>query len=419
MIDIFKQLIVSNQERIQSVELIERDIPIDLNASYVIVGPRRAGKTYFLYQLIQKTFGNEQSQRVLYINFEDERLLEITSKDLVLILDAYKELFDNKPVIYFDEIQNVDNWQTYCRRLVDEGYQVYVTGSNTNMLSQEIAATLGGRFFIKEIFPLSFVEYLMFHGIVINSHSQYSSNAPLIKRYFNDYLKYGGFPELIKYTDKRDYLNNLFKKVFYGDILVRYNLKNKKALELLVKKLAESVEDETSFNRMKNLLQSIGIKVSTNTIIDYLTYLKESYLVIPIQNIINKFSDREMKKKYYFIDVGLLNLFLLEDFGKLLENLVFNELNRNNRETLMYYKRRTETDFFLPEQERLIQVSFDISNTETRAREIKSLLTSMKDLKVEKGLILTQHAAKEEFNHDNKKITIMPTWQWLLENNNW
>jgi len=143
-------------------------------------------------------------------------------------------------------------------------------------------------------------------------------------------------------------------------------------LELLVKKLAESVKDETSFNRMKNLLQSIGIKVGTNTIIDYLEYLKESYLMIPIQNIINKFSNREMKKKYYFIDVGILNLFLLEDFGKLLENLVFNEINRNNRESLFYYKRRIETDFFLPNEEKLIQVSFDISNTETRAREIKS-----------------------------------------------
>jgi len=339
----------------------------------------------------------------------------VTSKDFSLILEAYKELYDSKPIIYFDEIQNVDNWQIYCRRLVDEGYRVFVTGSNANMLSHEMASTLGGRFLIKEIFPLSFKEYLKFNGFLINPNIQYSSKIPIIKRHFNDYIKYGGFPELIKYTDKRDYLNNLFKKVFYGDILVRYNLKNKKALELLVKKLAESVKDETSFNRMKNLLQSIGIKVGTNTIIDYLEYLKESYLMIPIQNIINKFSNREMKKKYYFIDVGILNLFLLEDFGKLLENLVFNEINRNNRESLFYYKRRIETDFFLPNEEKLIQVSFDISNTETRAREIKSLQTSMKDLKVEKGLILTQHTPKEEINFEEKIITIMPTWQWLLD----
>lgn len=236
MIEIFKQIIVSNQERIQSIELIERDLSIDFRANYVIVGPRRSGKTYFLYQLIQKTISQDTSNRILYINFEDERLLEVLSKDLVFILEAFEELYDEKPIIYFDEIQNVENWQTYCRRLADEGYQVYVTGSNAKMLSQEIASILGGRFLIKEIFPLSFREYLTFNGVEINKNLQYSSKAPLIKRHFNEYMKFGGFPELMKYTDKRDYLNNLFKKVFYGDILLRHDLKNKKALELLVKK---------------------------------------------------------------------------------------------------------------------------------------------------------------------------------------
>lgn len=148
--------------------------------------------------------------------------------------------------------------------------------------------------------------------------------------------------------------------------------------------------------------------------IEYLGYLQESFLLIPIHNITNKFSDREMKKKYYFIDVGILNLFLLGDSGKLLENLIFNELYRKHGENVTYYKRRVESDFYLPDQEIMIQVSFDISDTETQEREIKSLISSMKDLKVNRGLILTHNFTEEELNYNNYRITLIPAWKWLL-----
>lgn len=414
MFDIIKKIIIRNQERIQGIELTERSLSIDLNANYVIVGPRRAGKTYFLYQIIQKIVKSGSIDQILYINFEDERLLELKPQDLSLILEAYEELYDETPKIFFDEIQNIDQWQTFCRRLADEGYQIYITGSNAKMLSQEMASSLGGRFLIKEIFPLSFKEYLNFNDLDVDAKIRYSKKLPILKRHFNEYLLYGGFPELMKYSDKRDYLNNLFKKVFYGDIIIRYNLKNKKALELLVKKIAESLKDEISYTRIKNLLKAIGIKVGTNTVIDYLGYLQESFLLLPLQNTVTTFSQREMKKKYYFIDVGLLNLFLLGDSGKLLENLVFNQLYRVHLDKVFYYKRRTETDFYLPEQKQLIQVSFDLSNGNTRDREVSSLQESMKDLKIETGLILTNSHSKEELKFTNQTITIMPTWQWLL-----
>lgn len=414
MIDIFKQIIIRNQERIQNVDLIERMVSYDPGANYVIVGPRRAGKTYFLYQLIQKHYFQDRFNRVLYMNFEDERLLEMTSNDLALIIDAYQELYDLKPVIFFDEIQNMISWEIFCRRLVDEGYQVYVTGSNAKMLSTEVASTLGGRFLIKEILPLSFLEYLKFQGLEINKHLQYSAKMPLIKRLFNDYLKYGGFPELMKYSDKRDYLNNLFKKVFYGDILIRYNLKNKQALALLVKKVAENVKDETSYNRMKNIIKSIGIQIGTNTIIDYLSYLKESYLIYSISNTVNKFSDKEMKKKYYFTDVGIMNLFLFEDYGRLLENLVFNELYRRYKDRIYFYRRRIEVDFFIPDEQLMIQVVYNISNAETRIREINTLWTGMKDMDVKKGLILTQSTSLETLKDGTRHIEIKPVYEWLL-----
>ncbi len=409
---IIKDIIIKNQERLIKLSVIKRKIDIEKKVNYVITGPRRAGKTYLLYQIIQSNFNADTINKVLYINFEDERLLELDYHKLQLIIESYQELFTCQPQLFFDEIQNIPYWEKFVRRLADEGYNIFVTGSNSKMLSNQIASTLGGRFMVKEILPLSFKEYLQFNDVVLETNYEHSSQLLIIKKLFNDYFKYGGFPEVIKFEDKRMYLSSLFQKLFYGDIIARYSVKNEKALQLVVKKMAESVNNETSVNRIKNLIKSIGIPVGTSTIFEYLKYLNESYLLFSIENYVNKFVERETKKKYYFIDNGILMLFLSHQDTKLLENLVYLELKRRYTD-IYYYKRNLETDFYLPEDKLLIQVAYSISDIETERREVKSLLKSDKEIDCNKRIIITFDLEKQ-LKVNDIVIDVIPIWKWLL-----
>ncbi len=408
--ELIKEIIVSNQERISGLHIKPRDAHIVSNANYVITGARRAGKTYFLYQIIKEHYHNIEN--VLYINFEDERLIELNSQSLHLIIDAYYEIYRNKPVVFFDEIQNIPHWEKFVRRLADQDYRIYITGSNSNMLSRQMASVLGGRFINLEILPLSFKEFLHFHDIKLKSNSFFGQKANEIKRLFNEYFRYGGFPEIVNFDDKRTYLSNLFNHVFYGDIVVRYKVKNEWALKLLIKKLAESVNNETSLNRIKNIIKSIGIPVGTQTLLEYISYFKESYLIFSISNSSNKFVEKESKKKYYFIDNGILNLFLFNQDTKLLENLIFLHLYRKNDE-IFFYKKNMEIDFYLPQKNELIQVSYDIWDSETEKRELRAIEKASKYLNCNKAIIITYDTEKV-LNIGDMQVQVMPAWKFLL-----
>jgi len=409
--NLLKRIILNNQSLIASIKVTERDISLERNANYIFVGPRRAGKTYLLYQIIQKNYLNDL-EKVLYINFEDERLIELNHKSLQLILDSYAELYPHKPILFFDEIQNIEHWEKFVRRLADEKYRIFITGSNSTMLSGQMASTLGGRFMIKEILPLSFKEFLKFNRLTLDKNFQFSPQAVKIKKLFNTYLKYGGFPELIHFDNKQAYLSNLYRKLLFGDIITRYQIKNIKAIQLIIKKIAESVNNETSVNRIKNLIKSIGIPVGASTVFEYLHYLKESYLLFSIENFSHKFVERESKKKYYFVDNGLLNLFLFDQDTKLLENLVYLHLRRKYRE-IFYYKRNREVDFYIPQAELLIQVSYDITDIETEKREVVALYQAQRELKVKKLLIIT-HDTQKDIEYKNLHINVIPAYEYLL-----
>lgn len=410
-LDVLKKIIIENQEHITDIAIIKRQVAIEEHANYVFTGPRRAGKTFLIYQLIQtKHAGN---QDFLFVNFEDERLIEFRYNDFELLIEAYYQLFETKPVLFFDEIQNIPGWEKFCRRMADTNYQIYVTGSNAEMLSSEIATTLGGRFLIKEISPLSFNEYLQFNAFVLQKNYQYTRQKTMIVKHMEQYLTYGGLPESLKYSDKRSYLSNIFQKVFYGDIIARHKLKNDFALKLLIKKIAESVNNETSFNRIKNIINSTGIKVGTATLIEYFNHLEDSYLVFSIKNYTSKFTERETKKKFYFIDTGVLNLFLINQSSKLLENAVYLTLKREIASEIFYYKRKYETDFYIPELELLIQVSYTLKNYQTRERELNALKAAMQDLKINNGLIIT-YDEEEEITDPDFNIKIIPFWKWTL-----
>ena len=412
MKEILKKIIIERQEWLKKIILFKREINIEENANYVFIGLRRAGKSYFLYQIIQEKLHFDNFERILFINFEDERLLEMNHLDLQLIIDAYNELFDLEPIIFLDEIQNVLHWQKFVRRLADEGKQVYVTGSNAEMLSNEIATTLGGRFINKEILPLSFHEYLEFLQIPISKKTIFSSERYKVIKEFENFLHFGGFPELMKIENKKDYLSSVYQKLFYGDIIARFKINNVFVLKLLIKKLAESVNNETSINRIKNLIKSTGVSIGNNTLFEYLNYLEESYLIASVSNFHNKFSEKETIKKYYFLDTGILGLFLTDQPTKLLENLIYIELRRRV-ENIYFIKRKTEVDFYLPDKNILIQVSYSIAQPETAEREINALKNAMKELNLTQAWIIT-FDEKKEIEVEQGLIYVVPAWQWLL-----
>lgn len=412
MKDFFKKIIIERQEWLKKIKLIKRDITIENEANYAFTGLRRAGKSYYLYQIIQEKFSKENYERLLLINFEDERLLELTHHDLQHILDAYFELFELEPIIFLDEIQNVPHWQKFVRRLADEGRRIYVTGSNAEMLSHEIATTLGGRFINKEILPLSFREYLSFKNIQVSSKSKYSSERYKIIKEYEEYLHFGGFPELLQMKDKREFLSSVYQKLFYGDLIARYKVSNVVTLKLMVKKLAESVNNETSINRIKNLIKSTGVSIGSNTLFDYLNYLASSFLIASITNFHSKFTEKETNKKYYFLDNGILGLFLTDQPTKLLENQIYIELRRRG-DIPFFLKRKTEVDFYIAEKGMLIQVSYSINNPETAEREVKGLRAAMKEFGITNSWIITYDETKE-IEVQEGIINVIPAWQWLL-----
>lgn len=412
--NILKKIILENQQRIPGLDIVQRNYTPEPSAHYLFTGQRRAGKTYFMYSLIQQRLRQGHSiETALYINFEDERLIGFVVSDFDSLLESYQELFSHHPVLFFDEIQNIAGWQKFARRVADTGYQTYITGSNSEMLSSEMASTLGGRFRVMEIETLSFAEFLRFNDVVVDDKIAFSPKRFDLIRLFGEYFSTGGFPELLRYSEKKEYLSNLFQKVFLGDIIARYQVRNPFALRVLVKKLAESTMDEVSFNRMRNIIASTGSKVGTATVIEYVKYLEDAFLIRSVTNYRAKISSREAKKKYYFRDNGLLSLFLPEPVSFQLETLVYNHLQRKNGANLYYLRDESEVDFYVP-GEVLIQAATSLAEPTTRKREIGSLLQARSGHPV-KQLVIVTLDTEDTIVENGATIQVLPAWKWMLD----
>jgi len=412
--ELIKQLIKKQQQFIEQVELLPRKLNLEEAGNYVFVGIRRAGKSYMLYQHIQSLLAKGHSiNEILYINFEDERIADIKSSELNLILESYYELFQGEPLVFLDEIQNIKGWEKFARRLADEKRKVFITGSNAQMLSREIATTLGGRYLIEEVFPFDFSEFLRYEKIQLLPHWEYSSVQGDVVRIFENYFNFGGFPEVIQYTDKRSWLTSLYQKIFLSDIVARNGIRNEQMLRLLVRKLAENVQQPTSMQRLKNILESTGNKIARNTISEYLKYLQDAYLVFSISNFTDKIAERESYKKHYFYDNGILNLFLYQPETKLLENLVAIVLWKKYKEQLYYYMKNVEVDFFIPEEKVAIQVSYSITDDVTFERKVNALKKIAQAFDIQKLYIITKNQEKE-IELENATIKVIPIWKWLL-----
>lgn len=414
--NVIKQIILNQQDFIGRIKLQSRNVCFEENANYVLVGIRRAGKSYMLYQHIQHLVANGHSiEEMLFINFEDERISDIRKEDLYLILEAYRELFAFQPIIFLDEIQNVDGWEHFARRLADEKYRVFITGSNAHMLSREISSTLGGRYLTKEIRPFSFSEYLEYHNIHLPQHWELSPIRADVVRLFSDYFYYGGLSEVFDIQDKKSWLQSLYQKILYSDIVMRKGVRNERSLRLLIRKLADSVMQPTAIKRLQDILQGDGTKITRDTIGSYLDYLHESYLTFGISSFTDSVSQRESIKKRYFYDNGILNLFLFLPETKLLENLVAIKLYNKYGDDLYYYNKNVEVDFCVPNDGLLIQASYRIIDEATRNREVGALQKLSKFIKPQRCIIVTYD--QEEIIQSNDldvQIEVIPAYKFML-----
>ena len=414
-IELFRTIISENQEYIGSIPLVERPLTLEEHGNYVFVGVRQAGKSYLLFQRMQQIMETGTDvEDIVYVNFDDERLKEMTAMDFDLILQAYHSMYEGTPVFFFDEIQNVDGWANFARRLANRKYQVYVTGSNAKMLSRDIETVLGGRYLDIKVFPYSFEEYLKANGVVLSKGWQYGRKANELQRHFRPYFEWGGFPELVNFREKRIWLNSLYNRIFFNDLVVRHKIKNEDALRLCVRRLAESVMQPCSLNRLCNLVKSTGASCSPSTVMEYVRYLQESCLLVSLDNYASKFVEKETIKKHYFVDNGLMHLFVNNPDTLLLENLCAITLYKKYGSGLYYFNKGIEVDFFVPEEGLGIQASYRMSDEATLEREMKALaaLHSFKPLR--QAIIIT-YEDEGTMEYNGLEIELKPVWKWVLE----
>ena len=375
----------------------------------VITGIRRSGKSTLLLQLMKKY------KEFSYMNFDDERLLNFNVSDFQTLLSVFAKYTKSKTV-FFDEIQNVEGWEHFIRRIFDEGYKIFITGSNAKLLSSELATHLTGRYIKIELFPFSFVELLSYHKINYSKLS--SSTRAEIMALFDYYLLNGGFPEMIKYNDD-EFLMRVYEDILYKDLIVRYKIKNIKQFKNLAQYLFSNFTNGISYNSLKTAL---NIKSAT-TVQEYISFLEESYLIFELYKY--DFSLKKQfvsNKKVYTIDNGIRNkvaLMFSQDKGRFLDNMVFIELKRRKKDVYFYKtKKNLKIDFLYYENKQfnLLQVSYGMDNIKTRNREIKAIVDAAGELPQTKNLILT-YDEEDVIEQNDVKIKIMPVWKWLIKFN--
>ena len=411
--DLLKKIIYDQHQVIKDAVIVDRDIELEKNVNYVLVGLRRAGKTTMLYKRVQDLIkeGIEWNQ-IIYINFDDERLIDFKLSDFDDILLVAEEMSSKKHYFYFDEIQNVDDWEKFAIRVANQGYKVDITGSNAKMLSKEVEAKLGGRYISKEILPYSFMEYLRAYNINFSAYS--TKEIAIINNLLEQYFLFGGFPASIDFKNKREYVSNVYQKVLYGDIITHNKVRSENGMKLLIKKISESVMQDISYTKLQNVITGIGYKISKDVIIDYCGYIKDSFLLFSIENYYASFVDKNSNPKYYFKDNGVLNLFIDGKKTALLENIVAINLYRNNNEIYYLKGNKVDIDFYIPSKNTLIQVAYSLENQETYDREVNNLVEYAKNTNDELKLFIVTYDEKRTIELEGKIIEVISLKEFLI-----
>lgn len=416
---LLKQILRDNQQEVERYVVEPRDLKFEGFPCHVLVGVRRAGKSYMLYHVIQQLLAQGHKwDEILYLNFEDERLENFDTDDFNRLLECHQEMYGKRPMLFLDEIQNIDSWHKFARRMADSQYTIFITGSNAKMLSGEINTTLGGRFLIAEVYPYSFKEFLTVHQVPTGELDLLSTEGRArVIRCFDEYLHYGGLPAAALLPAKRNYLSSVYQKIYMGDIIARNKITNVSGIRVLVRKMAESVCRPISYNRINNLLSSVGGKLSLATTIKYVEYCEDAWLLLRLRNYASALADKESNCKYYFIDTGILGLFLIDKDAMLLENIVALQLFRiyghdPENERVFFYHHNFEVDFYVPDAELAIQVSYSLRDDETRKRETEALHKLPHHLPCSRRIILT-YDEEETITDQHGIIEVTPVWKWL------
>lgn len=414
--DVLKQ-VIADQQHYQDPKIFFERSQVDVIRSYlddpnilIISGIRRSGKS-----TIQRVLQRELSSTNYYFNFDDERLVRFSVDDFQVLLEVFIELFGKQTTFYFDEIQNITGWESFVRRLYEQGNKIFITGSNAKLLSQELGTRLTGRYIQFEVYPLSFKE-IVHHEYpeALTKKALSTADVGTVLRLFSDYLKHGGIPEYYKFR-KEEYLRSLYDSILYRDIVAKYNITNEKPLRELVYYFASNVGKEFSYTKLG---ETVGLS-SPHTVSNYCTYLEKCYLCF----FLNRYSHSLKKqiqynKKCYMIDPALIRTVgfrVSEDRGRLLENVVFLHLKMQGYE-VYFHKERKECDFVVREKNRIvqaIQVATRLTDEKVKNREVDGLTEAMNSYGLREGLIITENE-QETLETEQHRIRIVPLWKWLL-----
>ena len=418
--DMLKQVVTDQQPILLPDHYVPRGAFTEVQALQkskqiiILVGIRRCGKSTLL-QYLRK----HSQESDYYINFDDDRLALFELEDFQVLFELFIELYGIQKTFFFDEIQNIPGWERFVRRLHDQGYQIYITGSNATLFSKELGSRLTGRHIQIEMYPFSFREYVSDVNSALLKIKQFTSiHKSQIKKLFSQYTTLGGIPDYVHFQNT-EYLHSLYESILYRDLITRYKLPDERAIKELVYYLASQAGKEVSYNALS---KTVGL-ASANTVSNYCGYLQNSFLCF----FVSRFSSSLKKqihyaKKVYFIDTALakaVGFRMSEDNGRMLENIVFLELKRRKKE-IYFHKENRECDFVLrkgPVIEAAIQVCAELNSNETKQREIAGLLEAMELYQLKKGYILTNDLQHSETIHENGKsytIYTIPVWQWLL-----
>lgn len=381
----------------------------------VITGSRRAGKSVFSSLLLK-------NKNFAYLNFDDENLLKVNNYDE--ILKALFEIYPKIDFLFFDEIQNLENWEIFVNKLQRRGYNLVLTGSNANLLNRELGTVLTGRYIPIEIFPFSFKEFLRAKNFKLKEkYFEVPETRGKILNYFDEYLKTGGFPEIVvKNLDAKVYLETLFDAILLKDVVKRYKVRFSQKIYDLAIYLISNFSSQFSLNKLKNILEFRSV----HTLQNYLKYLEDAYLVFPLSRFSFKAKEQiKSPRKIYLVDNGFIlakSFQFSPNLGKLMENLVFIEILRRgykiNKDVFYHQtKNKKEIDFVLKKGmgvNALIQVCYDINDAKTKTRELKGLIEASQELKCSNLLVITQDFEAEE-KIKGKKIKYVPLWKWLLQ----
>ena len=429
-----------NQREIEQylIDFHNKDIPRALKRDLVIartgkikaiIGPRRAGKTFYLYQLMKEL--KENKKQILFLNFENTKLFDVKFKEIEEIIKINERLVpeSDKPVLFLDEPQNVDFWERAVRQLFDEGYNMFISGSSSKLLSKEIFTSLRGRSLSYLLLPFSFKEFMRVKNYEIPK--LVSSEQKLkIRRLMDEYLSFGGFPEVALEKNEEQKIKNLesyFELTVYKDLVERHKIRDATLIKWLIRSLTSSYTKELSINKVYLTLKSQGRKVSKDELYAYYAMIEDSFFAFYLPKFSHSIRKRESINKVYLCDVGFTKLIETnEDIGKKMENTVYLELLREKKPTteFSFWKnvQQEEVDFVIKEGKQikeLLQVCKEINDGETKQREVRALLKAGKELNCGNLCIITEDYENEEEARwlDLKaKVKCIPLWKWLLEN---